>query len=98
MKNNNTGAWLKENLFQVIGFLMILANLWLAYQLAPTANKVLIAEVRLSTVEAAINSFVPRTELEVSMESIEGRLDRIEKKVDEILSRLSIQVLPLDRN
>jgi len=71
----------KENIFQLLGVLAVVFNLWLAYKLAPIATTV---ELNASRV-AAIEKLNPITEREFS--EITRRLDRIETKIDNSLSK-----------
>lgn len=60
----------------------VFANLWLFSQLAPLTLEDAIIVKRIEAIER-LNA-VPRAEISVQFQSIQDRLDRIERKIDRL--------------
>lgn len=72
-----------------------IANLWTVSKLAPVTQDLAVVTSRVSAVETTTGSLVPRTEYETTIraitdsisqwrESENQRLDRIERKIDQL--------------
>lgn len=81
----------KKNLFQFIGLLVLVLNMWLAYQLAPLVGRIQALEVRAGGIEddlmglpVIVNRFVV---VESKVVEMDKKIDRIETKVDHLLTK-----------
>lgn len=80
-------AW--SILLQAAALLALLANLWIASQLAPLITADAIIVERVSAIEEA--NLVPRSELDTKFDATEKRLERIENKIDRLIERESLK-------
>ena len=72
---------------QVVGVLVIIANLWIATKLAPLAKDLATITTQVEANTGEIEHFVPRVELDHRLDTICQQLKDINDKVDTLLLR-----------
>lgn len=68
-------------LFEIVGVVSIVANLWLFTQLAPIVQSVALIDQRVSAVEAIKLSDQVTTN-KANIENLQESIDRVERRVD----------------
>lgn len=80
--------FVKRNVFQILGLLVLAGNVWIAYQLSPVVARIGALEVRATAMENRVNvdeQYIPRfLSMEAVVNSIDKRLGRIESLLDRI--------------
>jgi len=67
---------------QIVGVVVLLLNLWLASKLAPLTQDLLVLTQQVKANTIAMESFVEEDTILAQYESLDSRLDRIERKLD----------------
>ena len=64
---------------QIVGLLVIIANIWIVAKLSPIVEDLAVIATRVQALEADHKTFVPRNEIELQLVDIDRRLENIEK-------------------
>ncbi len=83
--NNTYLSFLRENIFQILGFAMLVGNLWLASQLAPLASDLRVLSTRVLAVEQAQDDALSKAEFNAHLAGIKEQIIEINKKLDRLL-------------
>ncbi len=67
---------------QIVGIIVVLLNLWIAFKLAPLTENLAVIATRVQALEEGYDSFVPRIEIKGQLEEISRRLGNIEGKLE----------------
>ena len=81
-------GFIKKNLFPLISLLVVVGNVWIAYQLSPVLARIGQVEVRATALETRMNvdeAYIPRF---ISIESLLPQMDKRLERIESLLDRV----------
>ncbi len=72
---------IRQNIFQILGILVLVANLWLASKLSPLEQSLTRIDIKVQAIEHEVVDTVSKEEFDMVIQ----RLDRVQASIDKLV-------------